>query len=162
MAENSIPRIAVILNPNARALDQNTINLIRENLPSGIKLYVSETFEKLDAHAKRIVDEQYDVVYLGGGDSTFAKSVTAILSLEPKNPPAFGFLPFGTGNGMASALECGKITANWFVGVSGLIEELAQAANPRARAKQKLLKVNDIYTPFVGLGLDGLVLDDYN
>ena len=149
------PRVAVVLNGNARAVTDALIRDVRMTLDQE-QLYVSRSLEQWKFIARRIVNKGYDVVLLGGGDGTFAQCVTDIMALRPRRTPSFGVLRLGTGNGLASAL--GVSGAN----LRGFTTELRRARQASFRQQLPMLRVEDRLAPFTGVGLDSLILEDYN
>lgn len=148
-------RVAVILNGNARAV---TESLIRDF--SGVlgneALYVSGSLEQSKFIARQVVKKSYDVVLCGGGDGTFSQCVSDILALRPARPPIFGILRLGTGNALATSLGASPATAE------GLAADLALARQPVLPFDCPILTVEGRLCPFAGLGLDALILNDYN
>lgn len=157
---NANPKIAIVVNKMARAVDDNVPNRIRDAITTE-KLYVCSSLAQLKETAKKVVEKQFDVVLLGGGDGTFSRWVTEIMNLQPKKIPAFGVLRLGTGNGMAEALGASSVIFSPF-GTKGIAEELSMAKNPEARIEKTMLKIGGRYAPFAGMGLDAFILNDYD
>lgn len=154
-------KIAVVLNGTARNVTQSVINEVRRQLTNE-KLYISNSLEHSKKIAKKIIDGRFEVVMCGGGDGTFGRIITDIHSLKPKKMPAFGVLRLGTGNGVAEALGVAPYAQSWTGEVKGIEGELNQAKNPNARINKTILKINETYAPFAGIGMDGVILNDYN
>jgi len=152
---NPASKVAVVLNGNARAVTDQMVRLVREQLGDET-LFVSESLEQWRFMARRIVNEGYDTVICGGGDGTFANCVSDIMALAPARPPAFGVLRLGTGNALASALGANHPDAY------GLRQDLRRARMSGARRPLPLLQVEGKLTPFTGVGWDSLILEDYN
>ncbi len=150
-------RVAVVLNGNAKAVTERVIRDVRGLLrdgPSG--LYVSRSIEESEFIARSIVKRGFDVVLCGGGDGTFSQVVSDITRLRPAHMPAFGVLRLGTGNAMASALGAARADRR------GIAADLERATLAAAQFEMKLVEVEGKLTPFSGIGLDSLILSDYN
>jgi len=150
-------RVAVVLNGNARSVNERVIRDVRAALahdPSS--LYVSRSLDHAKFIARQIVARDYDVVVSGGGDGTFTQVVSDIADLHPARMPAFGLLRLGTGNALANVLGPARATAQ------GLAADLGRARRVEAETDLNLLAVEGRLTPFAGVGLDSLILADYN
>ena len=148
-------KVAVVLNGNARAVSETTVRDV-QSLLTDEHLYVSRSLEQWKFIARRIVNKGYDVVLLGGGDGTFAQCVSDIVALDPSELPAFGILRLGTGNGLASTMGISKAT------LRGISTELRRARQVKNQDSLPFLKVEGRLAPFTGVGLDSLILEDYN
>jgi diacylglycerol kinase family enzyme len=148
-------RIAVVLNGNARAVRPEVIAELGRVL-RGEDIFVTRSPEQGQFIARTIVNRGYDVVLCGGGDGTFSQCVSDVRALAPRREPAFGVLRLGTGNALATTL--GASTPN----EAGLAADLRMAADPSARRPLGLLQVEGRLAPFAGVGLDALILEDYN
>ncbi|MCC6748153.1 MAG: diacylglycerol kinase [Deltaproteobacteria bacterium] len=149
------PKVAVVLNGNAKAVNDALIADVRRVLADET-LYVSQSLEQAEFIARQIVNRGYDVVLCGGGDGTFTRVASDVMALDPARPPAFGVLRLGTGNALADTLGAGPR------GLAGIVADLHRAHSPDARRSLSVLKVEGRLAPFAGVGLDGLVLQDYN
>jgi len=148
-------RVAVVLNGNARCVNESVIRELGQ-VVEGEAIFVSRSMEQSKFIARTIVNRGYDVVFCGGGDGTFAQCVTDILALRPARPPVFGVLRLGTGNALATTLGASAVCQ------AGLAADLHLARNPGACVELPLLRVEGRLAPFAGLGLDALILEDYN
>jgi len=144
--------IAVVLNANAKAVDEQLIRDLK-GLLQDETLFVSHSLEQGRFIARHLVNRRFDVVLCGGGDGTFTQVVSEVARLRPAAMPAFGALQLGTGNGIGEALGAGR-------GLSGLAADLRAAREP-ARLTLPLLEVEGKLTPFAGVGLDALILQDH-
>jgi diacylglycerol kinase family enzyme len=150
-------RVAVVLNGNAKAVTGRVIRDVRGLLKDGpSSLYVSHSLDEAEFIARSIVRRGFDVVLSGGGDGTFSQLVTDIKRLRPQRMPAFGVLRLGTGNSMASTLgaagdDCRSLAA-----------DIERAELGAAQSELGLLEVEGRLAPFAGVGLDSLILSDYN
>jgi len=148
-------KVAVVLNGKARAVTEGLIRDIKQVIRHE-DLYVSRSLEQWKFISRRLVNKKYDVVVCGGGDGTFSQCVTDITSLDPSRTPAFGVLRLGTGNAMASTLGSSAAT------LKGFSADLRRAHQAVAQDGLAMLRVEDRITPFAGVGLDSLILEDYN
>jgi diacylglycerol kinase family enzyme len=150
-------RVAVVLNGKARAVDERVIRDLRAVLADGpTNLFVSRSLDHAEFIARQIVARDYDVVVCGGGDGTFTQVVSAIAALNPQRMPAFGILRLGTGNALATALGSARATRQ------GLAADIGRGQRDDAERNLNLLTVEGRLTPFAGVGLDSLILADYN
>jgi diacylglycerol kinase family enzyme len=156
LAQSSLPlRVAVVLNGNARAVNEKLIRKVKQIVPKD-SLYISRSLEQAKFIARHIVNKRYQVVLCGGGDGTFSQCVTDVMALHPTELPAFGVLRLGTGNALASVL--GASSSN----LRGMASDLDQARIPGSQTELPLLRVEQRVAPFAGLGLDSMILSDYN
>jgi len=147
--------IAVVLNGNARAVGEEVIAALGQVLRDE-DIFVTRSPEQGRFIARTIVNRGCQVVLCGGGDGTFSQTVSDVLALRPPRAPAFGVLRLGTGNALATTLGASRPTAR------GLGADLALAADPEARRELGMLRVEGRLAPFAGVGLDALILEDYN
>src|SRR3954471_14796146 len=151
------PRIAVVVNGNAKSVTQEVISTLDQILLGG-DLFVSRSLEDARHIARTIVSRGYGTVLTGGGDGTFTVMVTEVVRegrKQNKSLPRFGLLKLGTGNALA-----------WVVGardpknseLAADIERLTQDAGSRS---MRLIEVEGFIAPFCGFGSDADVLADY-
>ncbi len=151
-------RIAVVVNGNAKSVNEDVISSIDQILRGG-DLFVSRHISEAAEIAQIIAARAYGTVLTGGGDGTFTVMVTEVSKAcrtLGKAAPRFGLLKLGTGNALA-----------WVVGPSPLgrknasadIERLHREAGSK---KIHLVDVEGFLTPFAGLGADAQILADYN
>lgn len=151
-------RIAVVVNGNAKSVNEEVISTIDKILRGG-DLFVSRHINEAPKIARAIIDGGYGTVLTGGGDGTFTITVTEVMKAAysaKKPPPRFGLLKLGTGNALA-----------WVVGPSDLGRTDVSADVDRllreAGSKQiHLVQVEGFLAPFAGLGADAQILADYN
>ncbi|MFH1132234.1 MAG: diacylglycerol kinase family protein [Pseudomonadota bacterium] len=148
------PKVAVVLNGNARGVNNALISNIRRVLKNE-DLFLSYDLAQAKFIARQIVNRAYDVVFCGGGDGTFMRCTTDIMELRPTKIPSFGILRLGTGNGLAETMGASK------KGVAGLVADLRQVRVPTAFKPLPILRVEDQLMTFVGVGLDAMILEDY-
>lgn len=145
-------RIAVVLNRNARSITDNVIDEVKSHISKDDKVFVSGSLDEAKSIVKDIIYEGFEVVMSGGGDGTFSQCVSDIASISPWSMPSFGMLKLGTGNALADILGIG----------SDMKKEFECARNANARTPMSLVKVGEFVTPFAGVGLDAMVLSDYD
>ncbi len=152
-------RVAVVLNANARRVDQETLRWVRDLVPEG-DLFFSTSIEDGRRIAGQIVAESFDAVLWGGGDGTFARGiaeVTAAAERAGRRVPEMGSLRLGTGNAISDTIGAGPATP------AGLGEDLRRARAPRVSEPRQLPMLNVEGRPgmFCGFGLDAQILDDF-
>ncbi len=151
------PRIAVVVNGNAKSVTQEVISTLDQILLGG-DLFVSRSLDDARHIARTIVSRGYGTVLTGGGDGTFTVMVTEVVREGRKQnrpPPRFGLLKLGTGNALA-----------WVVGArdpkSGeLAADIARLTQDAGSRSMRLIEVEGFIAPFCGFGADADVLADY-
>jgi diacylglycerol kinase family enzyme len=160
-SEPAIPpsqRIAVVINGNAKSVNDEVIDTLDQILSAG-ELFVSRRVEEGRYIARALVERGYGTVLLGGGDGTFTVMVSDIVREARrlgKAPPRFGLLRLGTGNALA-----------WVIGASqakrgGLQVDIERLRGDAGSRPIRLIEVEEYLAPFCGFGIDALVLRDYN
>ncbi len=154
-------RIAVLLNANARSVDEK----IRKKAQEFIKkedLFFSHSIEEAEQFAKEIVRRGYEKVFTGGGDGTITHALNAIRARAKElnlPTPQFGVLKLGTGNALARFLETRKASKD----LKRLSKGEVQSVTPLYFVKtndEQLAEQNK--APFMSLGYDGIVLNAYD
>lgn len=151
-------RIAVVVNGNAKSVNEDVISSIDQILRGG-DLFVSRHIREAEDIARIVVDRGYGTVLTGGGDGTFTVMVTEVVkaaNAAGKSPPRFGLLKLGTGNALAWVVGASPLGKH---NVSADIERLHREAGSK---KLHLVDVEGFITPFAGLGADAQILADYN
>jgi diacylglycerol kinase family enzyme len=154
---NRRPRIAVVVNGNARSVNDEVIATLDQILLGG-DLFVSRRLRDAREIARTLVSRGYGTVLTGGGDGTFSVMVTEVVRearRQNKPLPRFGLLQLGTGNALAWVVGASKAKGR---GLAADIQRLRVDAGSRAI---RLIEVEDFITPFCGFGADALVLRDY-
>src|SRR5512142_976993 len=152
------PRIAVVVNGNARSVNDEVISTLDRILAGG-DLFVSRRLSDVREIAKTIVSRGYSTVLTGGGDGTFTVVVTAVVKEARRHGapvPRFGLLKLGTGNALAWVVGA---TSSGVRGLSADIERLQADAGSRAL---HLVEVEGKIAPFCGFGADAQLLADYD
>lgn len=150
-------RIAVVVNGNARSVNDEVISTLDQILMGG-DLFVSRRLEDSREIARTLVGRGYGTVLTGGGDGTFTVMVTEVVKearRQGRPLPRFGFLRLGTGNALA-----------WVVGAShakgrGLAADIQRLREDAGSRPLRLVEVEGMMTPFCGFGVDAVVLRDY-
>lgn len=152
------PRVAVVLNQNARGMRPEILERLGRLVPER-DLYVSSSLEESRAIAGQVMSRSYEHVLFGGGDGTFVRCLADISNeaeLRDMPLPRVGVLRLGSGNALADALGASAPTAN------GLVRDLMRARTQQTGKTLPLLEVDGNLTPFAGCGLDAQILDDFH
>jgi diacylglycerol kinase family enzyme len=152
------PRIAVVVNGNAKSVTQEVISTLDQILAGG-DLFVSRNLEDAGHIARTLISRGYGTVLTGGGDGTFTVIVSEVVREGRKQNrplPRFGLLKLGTGNALAWVVgardpKSGELAAD--------IKRLTQDAGSRT---MRLIEVEGFNAPFCGFGADADVLADYS
>lgn len=156
-ATPAAPRIAVVVNGNARSVNDEVISTLDRILAGG-DLFVSKRLSDVREIAKTIIGRGYSTVLTGGGDGTFTVVVTAVVkeARRQRAPiPRFGLLKLGTGNALAWVVGA---TSSGARNLSADIERLQADAGSRSLY---LVDVEGQIAPFCGFGADAQLLADY-
>jgi len=159
------PKVAVLLNANARKVSPKVIRSLSHVVPEE-DIFLSRS--ELDCHriVHTVLDRRYSTVFLGGGDGTFLGFVNEFArqieyrrsKLLPTPPlPRFGVLRLGTGNSMASVVQASPLKGD------GILDDVlrARANEVPGTRRVDLLMVEGKRAQFAGLGLDARLLSDY-
>lgn len=153
---------AVLLNANAKLVRRSTRRALERILPPG-HVFWSETLEQTEAFAADILERGFTRLFIGGGDGTFAHTVTrmerAAAQIEARTGlsvrwPALGILRLGTGNALGYLAGAGSPTADIALHVE---------AHPPSVARVPLIRdvASGLLFPFASLGYDAGALNDY-
>jgi diacylglycerol kinase family enzyme len=147
------PKVAILLNKNARKVNARTIKRLRAEAPHA-ELFVTESMEEAERALSQVAQGRYDVLFTGGGDGTVCHAITRVSELcEGQPAPHIGVLPLGTGNAIASYLHAPSITECL---TNAPRAERQAFAFPSARGSWGERKA-----AFGGFGWDAVVLDHY-
>lgn len=155
------PRVAVVLNANARKVTPQVIRSLSHVVPES-DLFVSRS--EMDARriAQTCLERGYHTVFCGGGDGTFMGFVDVMIKQAAARGianalPRFGVLKLGTGNAIASLVNASPLRGD------GILDDVLRArANEVPSSRQlDLLSVDGKRTHFAGLGVDAKLLNDY-
>ena len=146
--------VAVLVNLHARHGSEALGDQIRAILPDA-QVAVTRSFDDARAWIRDVLrPARPDLILSGGGDGT-AVALLNELREQGLEIPAFGLLPFGTGNGWARATgEVGTRAA-----LRGLAA-LRRVERPPLR-RFDLVETEGRLTPFAGVGWDADILSDY-
>jgi diacylglycerol kinase family enzyme len=155
-------RIAVLLNANAKLVTPHIARSIAHVVGDG-DLYLSRSLDEARDFTREIVRRSYSTVCTGGGDGTVANFVTNLLrSIDAENAlrpfeeqaacPTLGVLRLGTGNAVASLVGAGAATDD--------LKSL-RAGEARCATPLSFIEAEGRLSPFVGLGLDAAIINDY-
>jgi diacylglycerol kinase family enzyme len=150
-------RVAVVVNGRAKQVTDELVETLDQIVQSG-DLFVSRSLEEGKEIARIIVERGYPTVLTGGGDGTFVQMVSWIVRVadQLERPlPRFGLLKLGTGNAMA-----------WVLGAQyrrgrGVVADLARLRSEGGSSTLRLIEVEDMLTPFGGLGADAIALEHH-
>src|SRR5262249_6269555 len=151
-------RVAVVLNANARRVDDETLRWVRAVVPER-DLFVSRAIHESPAIARHLVTSGYDAILWGGGDGTFANGVAEVMTAaRGRRVPEVGVRRLGTGNAIADAIGANPATRE------GLADDLQRARGARGARNARQIAMLDVDgrpSLFCGFGLDAQILDDF-
>lgn len=160
----SEPRVAVLLNANARKVSDRVIRALSHVVPEE-DLFLSHDLHGCRGIARAVVERRYEIVFTGGGDGSFVGFLNEIYrELEARHghqfrqrAPRFGVLKLGTGNGLATLVNASPLRGD------GILDDVlrARAGELPGFRTLDLLTVDGKRTHFAGLGADGKLLNDY-
>jgi diacylglycerol kinase family enzyme len=156
--KSAADRVAVVVNGNAKQVTHELVETLDQIVQSG-DLFVSRSLEEGRDIARTIVERGYPTVLTGGGDGTFVQMVSWVIRFaeqQHKPFPRFGLLKLGTGNALA-----------WVLGAQnprgrGVVADLARLRREGGSRQLRLLEVEDMLTPFAGMGADAIALSHYH
>jgi diacylglycerol kinase family enzyme len=157
------PRVAVVLNANARRVTSKVIHALSHVVPEE-DLFVSRSEMDCRRIVNTLIERRYHTVFSGGGDGTFCALVNEVFrELDRRNryhshkPPKFGVLKLGTGNGVASLINASSTRRD------GMLDDVlrARAGEVPGYRHLDLLWVEGRRAQFAGVGVDGKLLNDY-
>lgn len=141
------------MNANARRLGSRMRDKLERALPGGVRFTGSldEARTTIRAEIRRGVD----LIVLGGGDGTVVMGLTLIgeaCRAGGRREPAIAILRLGSGNAIADATGASE----------DVVEDLARVSRGGGtRREMPLLSVLGVRAPFVGMGVDALLLEDH-
>ncbi len=166
------PKVAVLLNANARSVSDRVVRSISEVLPRE-DLYLSRSIEEARQIAAEVTRRGYDTVLTGGGDGTFVGYFNALRevrgftstrrdgsaqpALAPSPLPRMGVLRLGTGNALAGYTGASPLRR------AGVLEDIVRVRSGQVGETRRLdlVETEGIAAPFAGVGLDALILNNY-
>ncbi|MDI1431336.1 MULTISPECIES: diacylglycerol/lipid kinase family protein [Polyangium] len=159
----ALPRIAVVVNGNAKSVTAEVIETLDQILDSG-DLFVSRSVEESEGIARILVDRGYGTILTGGGDGTFTSVVTAVVNEAKRRSapiPRFGLLRLGTGNSLAWVLGASGAGEKGSGGFRGLAVDLSRLRADAGSRWLRLVEAEGVLSPFCGFGIDAEMLKDY-
>ena len=146
-------RIVAIVNAGSRRLRARVRGRLERALPGRVRFTASldDARDAIRADVRRGVD----VIALGGGDGTVVMGIALIAEAcrgERRPEPAIAVLRLGSGNAIADAVRASEDPAADLARVAG------GAGTWRA---QSMLDTLGVRAPFVGVGIDALLLEDH-
>jgi diacylglycerol kinase family enzyme len=146
-------KAVAIVNGAARRLGGRLRGKLERALPGGVRF--TGSLDDARAAIRAEIRRGVDLVVLGGGDGTVVMGLTLIgeaCRAYGKREPAIGILRLGSGNAIADT-----VGAN-----DDVLEDFARLVRGGgARRQVPLLDVLGVRAPFVGMGVDALLLEDH-
>jgi diacylglycerol kinase family enzyme len=146
-------RAVAIVNGNARRLGGRLRGKLERALPGAVRF--TGSLDEARGAIRAEVKRGADLVVLGGGDGTVVMGLSLIAEAcrgAGRPEPAIAILRLGSGNAIADTLGASD-------DVVGDLERLSRGAGMRRRVP--MLSVLGVRAPFVGLGVDALLLEDH-
>jgi diacylglycerol kinase family enzyme len=146
-------RAVAIVNGNARRLGGRLRGKLERALPGAVRF--TGSLDEARGAIRAEVKRGADLVVLGGGDGTVVMGLSLIAEAcrgAGRPEPAIAILRLGSGNAIADTLGATD-------DVVGDLERLSRGAGMRRRVP--MLSVLGVRAPFVGLGVDALLLEDH-
>jgi diacylglycerol kinase family enzyme len=145
-------RAVAIVNGNARRLGGRLRRQLERALPG--RLRFTGSLDDARATIRAEIRRGVDVMVLGGGDGTVVMGLALIAEAcrgAGRPEPHIGLLRLGSGNAIADALGAGEDAA----------DDLSRLARGHGTHRSvPMIDVLGIRAPFVGVGVDALVLED--
>ncbi len=142
-----------IVNGKARRLGARVRAKLERALPGRVRFTDSHDDARSTIRAE--IRRGVDLVVLGGGDGTVVMGLTLIgeaCRAAGRREPAIGILRMGSGNAIADTLGASD----------DVLEDFARIVRGGgARREMPLLSVLGVRAPFVGMGVDALLLEDH-
>ncbi len=152
-------RYAVLLNARAKRWTGELHQAVSRWVPAK-DLYLTDDFRQAAKTVERIISSgAYDVVFTGGGDGTIVYLLNAIEQhiesgqIRREDAPPIGVLRMGTGNAIATYLDCRDVVDD-LRALSG--------GSPIVVYDNYMVSTSDGLVPFAGFGWDASILNDYD
>lgn len=148
----------MVVNGRARQVTAEIVEVLDQIVQTG-DLFVSRDLAEADRIAHTIAERRYPTVLTGGGDGTFVQMVTRVVRAcqsRGQKPPRFGLLKLGTGNALSWVLGNDPTSSN-----KAVVADLARLRSEGGSRSMRLISVEDMLTPFAGLGVDAICLEHY-
>ncbi len=150
-------RYAVLLNARAKGWTGKLHGDIQRFVTSQ-DLFLTDDFRQAEHTVDKLLVDDYDAIFTGGGDGTICYLMSAIEeridkgAIERDEAPPVGVLRMGTGNAIATFLGAGPVTEDL---------RALRAGAPLVVHEVDMLKGPEGLFPFAGVGTDAEVLNDY-
>ena len=150
-------RYAVLLNARAKGWTGELHHEIQRLVPSR-DLYLTDDFRQAQHTVDSLLNQEYDIIFTGGGDGTIMFLVNAIEdriddgNIDREEAPPVGILRMGSGNAIATYLGTESATAKL---------RALRAGAPVAIHSMNMLEGERGMFPFAGIGWDAEILNDY-
>lgn len=145
-------RAVAIVNGNARRLRARVRSKLERVLPG--RVVFTESLEEARTAIRAEVKRGADLVVLGGGDGTIVMGLTLLGEAcrgAGRVEPPIGILRLGSGNAIADTVGASE----------DVVEDLERLARGGGRRRTvPLIEVLGVRAPFVGMGVDALLLED--
>jgi diacylglycerol kinase family enzyme len=145
-------RAVAIVNGNARRLGRRLRGELERALPGRVRLTGSLDDARTAIRAE--IRRGVDMIVLGGGDGTVVMGLTLVAEAcrgYGRPEPAIGILRLGSGNAIADTVGASNDAA----------EDLGKLGRGLgAWRKVPMIEVLGVRAPFVGMGVDALLLED--
>ena len=146
-------RAVAIVNGNARRLGGRLRDKLERALPGAVRF--TSSLDEARTTIRAEVKRGADLVVLGGGDGTVVMGLSLIAEAcrgAGRPEPAIAILRLGSGNAIADTLGATD-------DVVDDLERLSRGAG--LRRSVPMLSVLGVRAPFVGMGVDALLLEDH-
>ena len=154
------PKVAVLLNRNARKVTAQMITRIRRQAPNA-DIFVTESLAEAEEALQTVANGRYDLCFTGGGDGTVCHAVTRLNELsDHRAAPPIGVLPLGTGNAIASYLESPSVE-DCVRDSSNAVKESLSFPRMQVTSDDGDEPIASRQAAFGGFGWDAFVLDRY-
>ncbi|HUJ62473.1 MAG TPA: diacylglycerol kinase family protein [Kofleriaceae bacterium] len=145
-------RAVAIVNGNARRVGGRLRAGLERALPGGVRF--TRSLAEARAAIRAEIRRGVDLVVLGGGDGTVVMGLTLIGEAcrgAGRPEPAIAILRLGSGNAIADTVNASD----------DVVEDLARLGRGGGvHRTMPLVEVLGVRAPFVGLGIDALLLED--
>jgi diacylglycerol kinase family enzyme len=146
-------RAVAIVNGNARGLRGRMRAKLERALPGGVRF--TESLADARTVIRAEVKRGVDLIVLAGGDGTVVMGLTLLGEAcrgAGRREPAIGILRLGTGNAIADTVGASDDPVDD-------LERLGRGAGTRRVVP--LIETLGVRAPFVGMGVDALLLEDH-
>jgi diacylglycerol kinase family enzyme len=145
-------RAVAVVNGNARRLGARLRAKLERTLPGRVRF--TDSLEDARTVIRAEIRRGVDLLVLGGGDGTVVMGLVLLAEAcrgAGRDEPALGVLRLGSGNAIADTLGASE----------DVVEDLARLVRGAGvRRTLPLIEVLGVRAPFVGMGVDALLLED--